>query len=69
MEIEISTSLSRAQAALSSLGHMACYFDDNGETTNPTTFGYGLSVILAYINSDLTSVYDALNRDKKGEQQ
>jgi hypothetical protein len=49
--------LYRAQAALSFLGHFACYYSEDADTP-PDNFGLGLSVILSHIESDITAAYN-----------
>jgi len=57
--------LYRAEAALSCLEHLACYYDEKGEATHTSDFGYGLSVILCYIKNDVTSACFVLNEGTK----
>jgi hypothetical protein len=49
--------LYRAQAALSALGHIACYYDEEADAP-PSDFGLGLSVIPSYIEDDVTAAYN-----------
>jgi hypothetical protein len=52
----VDSHLYQAQAALSFLRHITCYYNNNA-TIPPEDFGYGLSVILDYINDDVTAAY------------
>jgi hypothetical protein len=56
--------LYKAQAALSCLEHLACYYD-NTSTMPPADFGAGLSVILSHIQDDVTAAYDELTEPKE----
>ena len=56
--------LYRAQAALSALGHIACYYDEEAEAS-PSDFGFGLSVILSYIEDDVTAAYNECTKPKE----
>jgi hypothetical protein len=58
--------LYRAQAALSCLGHIACFYDENADTP-PELFGFGLSVILGYIEGDVTEAYNEITKKPKEE--
>jgi hypothetical protein len=49
--------LFRAQAALSFMEHLACNYSEEADTP-PEDFGFGLSVILSYINDDVTAAYN-----------
>ena len=55
--------LFRAQSALASLGYFAAYLESEADTP-PENFGFGLSVILRYIESDVTAAYNGIT--KKG---
>jgi len=55
--------LYRAQAALTCLGHLACYFDESQDSL-PDGFGFGLSVLLGYIKGDVTAAYNKLTTRK-----
>ena len=60
--------LYRAQAALSCLGHIACFYGEDADTP-PSNFGLGLSVILGYIEADVTNAYNGLTgKDKEDAQ-
>jgi hypothetical protein len=48
--------LCRAQAALSCLEHLACFYSEEAEAP-PTDFGFGLAVILDHIGEDVTAAY------------
>jgi hypothetical protein len=56
--------LYQAKAALSALGYIARYHN-NDTTLPPEDFGYGLSVILDYINDDVTAAYNGLTEPKE----
>jgi hypothetical protein len=56
--------LYRAQAALSCLGHIAAFYDENADTP-PELFGFGLSVILGHIEGDVTAAYSVLTNTSK----
>jgi hypothetical protein len=56
--------LYRVLAALSFLGHIACFYSEEADTP-PVDFGFGLSVILGYIEDDVTSAYNELTKDVK----
>jgi hypothetical protein len=56
--------LYKAQAALSCLEHLACYYD-NTSTMPPAEFGTGLYVILGYIKDDVTAAYNELTEPKE----
>jgi hypothetical protein len=56
--------LYRAQAALSALGHIACFYGEEAEAP-PADFGFGLSVIFGYIHDDVTAAYDELTEPKE----
>ncbi|MDR1929856.1 MAG: hypothetical protein LBQ44_04415 [Treponema sp.] len=58
--------LYRAQAALSTLGHIACFYSEEADTP-PADFGFGLSVLLAYINDDVTRAYNGLTKKEAAE--
>jgi hypothetical protein len=58
--------LYRAQAALSALGHIACFYDEEADTP-PSDFGFGLSVILGHIQDDVTAAYNELTKPKEAE--
>ena len=53
--------LYRAQAALSCLQHLACFYDE-GADTPPAQFGFGLSVILGFIEDEVTQAYNAITK-------
>jgi hypothetical protein len=55
--------LYRAQAALSALGHIACFYSEEAETP-PANFGFGLSVLLGHINDDVTRAYNKLAKEE-----
>jgi hypothetical protein len=56
--------LYRAQAALSVLGHIVCCYNEESEMA-PFDFGFGLSVILSYIEGDVTAAYDEITKPKE----
>jgi hypothetical protein len=56
--------LYRAQAALSCLEHLACFYDERADTP-PANFGFGLSVILNHIQDDVTAAYNGLIEPKE----
>jgi hypothetical protein len=56
--------LYRAQAALSALGHITCFYDEEADTP-PNDFGFGLSVILSHIQDDVTAAYNELTEPKE----
>jgi hypothetical protein len=56
--------LYRAQAALSALGHIACFYDEDADTP-PKNFGLGLSVILSHIEEDVTAAYNGLTKTEE----
>jgi hypothetical protein len=58
--------LYRAQAALSALGHIACFYSEEAETP-PADFGFGLSALLGYINDDVTRAYNELTQKEAAE--
>jgi len=64
-DIKAEEALYRAEAALSCLEHLACYYDEKGEASHTSGFGYGLSVILCYIKNDVTSACNVLNEGAK----
>ena len=45
--------LLRAQAALSFLGHITAFYNDQDTGCPPETFGLGLSTILGYIEAEI----------------
>ena len=53
--------LYRAQAALSCLQHLACFYSEDAETP-PAQFGFGLSVILGFIEDEVTQAYNAITK-------
>ena len=55
--------LHRAMAALSCLGHMACFYDEAADTP-PTDFGFGLSVILGHIEDCVIQAYNGITNEK-----
>jgi hypothetical protein len=55
--MSIDGNLYRAQAALSCLEHLACFYDKEADVP-PADFGFGLSVILDHIRDDVTAAYD-----------
>ena len=59
--------LYKAQSALSCLRYFSDYLQQEPGTL-PPSFGSGLSVILGYIETDVTSAYEGLNT-KNGEKQ
>jgi hypothetical protein len=59
--------LYRAQAALSFLGHIACFYDEDADTP-PTDFGFGLSVILNSIEADIRSAYEGITKKEDAPQ-
>jgi hypothetical protein len=63
----LDTKLDRAQAALSALGHFACYYDEEADIP-PQDFGFGLSVILGYIEDDIREVYNECTKPKGAEE-
>jgi hypothetical protein len=56
--------LDRAQAALSCLGYFAAYLEEEADTL-PACFGFGLSVILKYIEDDVTGAHEAISVNTK----
>ena len=58
--------LHRAMAALACLGHIACFYNDGEADSPPPDFGYGLSVILNWIEDEVTQAYNGLT--EKGEE-
>jgi hypothetical protein len=56
--------LYRAQAALSCLEHLACYYNEEADVP-PADFGFGLSVILSRIQDDVTAAYNELTEPKE----
>jgi hypothetical protein len=56
--------LLRAQAALSCLGYIANSHDENADCP-PELFGFGLSVILGYIEGDVTEAYNELTKKEQ----
>jgi hypothetical protein len=60
--------LFRVQAALSCLAHIAAFYGEDADTP-PSNFGLGLSVILGYIETDVTNAYNKLiEKDKEDAQ-
>jgi hypothetical protein len=62
--MSIESHLYQAQAALSFLRHITCYYDNNA-TIPPDNFGFGLSVILDYINDDVTAAYNEYTKPEE----
>jgi hypothetical protein len=58
--------LYRAQAALSCLEHLACFYSEEANVP-PANFGFGLSVILDHINDDVTAAYDEYTKEEDPE--
>jgi hypothetical protein len=58
--------LYRAQAALSALGHIACFYSEEANAP-PSDFGFGLSVILGYIEDDVTAAYNECTKQEETE--
>jgi hypothetical protein len=59
--------LYRAQAALSCLQHLTCFYDVEADTP-PKSFGFGLSVILGFIETEVTQAYNTITKkDEKGD--
>jgi hypothetical protein len=56
--------LERAQATLSCLGHLACFYDENAGAP-PADFGFGLSVILNYIEADVREAYTVITKKER----
>jgi hypothetical protein len=56
--------LERAQATLSCLGHLACSYDENAGAP-PADFGFGLSVILNYIEADVREAYNVITKKER----
>jgi hypothetical protein len=56
--------LYRAQAALSSLEHLTCLYSEDTESP-PPNFGFGLSVLLAHIDKDITAAYDEYTKPEE----
>jgi hypothetical protein len=56
--------LYRAQAALSCLENLACFYSEDAETS-PPDFGFGLSIIFSYIKDDVTAAYNELTEPKE----
>jgi hypothetical protein len=56
--------LYRAQAALSALGHITCFYDEEADTP-PQDFGFGLSVILSHIEDDVKAAYNKLAKKEE----
>jgi hypothetical protein len=56
--------LYKAQAALSCLEHLTCYYD-NTSTIPPEDFAGGLSVILGHIEDDVTAAYNECTNPKE----
>jgi hypothetical protein len=56
--------LYQAKAALSALGYIARYHD-NDTTLPPADFGFGLSIIFSYIKDDVTAAYNGLTEPKE----
>jgi hypothetical protein len=63
----IDSYLYRAQAALSALGHIACFYDEEAGTP-PADFGFGLSVILSHIEDDITAAYNECTKPREAGQ-
>jgi len=57
--------LFRANAALSTLSHMFCYYNESGEGTEPADFGFGLSVILNHIASDISNACNYVENERE----
>jgi hypothetical protein len=55
--------LYRAKAALLVLGNLACFMDK--DSTPAEEFGFGLSVILGYIEDDVTAAYNEYMKPKE----
>jgi hypothetical protein len=58
--------LYRAQAALSCLQHLTCFYDEQAECP-PENFGFGLSVILSGIGEDITAAYNECTKPGEAE--
>jgi hypothetical protein len=58
--------LYRAQAALSCLEHLACFYDEQADRP-PENFGFGLSVILSSIEDDVTAAYNECTKTGEAE--
>jgi hypothetical protein len=56
--------LYRAQAALSCLEHLACYYSEEADVP-PGDFGFGLSIIFSCIKDDVTAAYNELTEPKE----
>ena len=60
--------LYRAQAALTFLGHITAFYNDQDAGCPPDTFGFGLSTILSYIEEEIIAASEELaTPDKSGE--
>jgi hypothetical protein len=60
--------LYRAQAALSFLGHIATFYNDNEANNPPTDFWFGLATILGYIEDEVIAADTArTEEDEKCE--
>jgi hypothetical protein len=57
--------LDRAQAALSTLGHIARFYSSEDANEPPSDFGFGLSVILGYIEDEITEAYNECTKPKE----
>ncbi|MDR1933790.1 MAG: hypothetical protein LBQ57_13320 [Spirochaetales bacterium] len=58
--------LYRAQAALSALEHITCFYSEEADAP-PADFGFGLSVLLGYINDNVTRAYNELTKEEAAE--
>ena len=57
-----------AQAALSCMAHIAAFYGEDADTP-PSNFGLGLSVILEYIETNVTNAYNKLTEKDKEDAQ
>jgi hypothetical protein len=63
----IDSYLYRAQAALSALAHITCFYDEDADTP-PKNFGLGLSVILSHIEDEVRAAYNEYTKPKEAGQ-
>jgi hypothetical protein len=57
--------LYKAKAALSALGHLACFYSSEDANEPPSDFGYGLFVILGHIEDEITEAYNECTKPKE----
>ena len=57
--------LFKAQAALSFLGQITCFYDENADPP-PGDFGFGLSVVIGYIEDEVRQAYNLITETEEG---